>query len=344
MRRKFMFGGLAGAAMLLGAATSALAADKVIVGVVDSLSDAPFFLAMDNGYFAEAGIEATFERIPSLAGQVAPLSSGALDVGSGAIAAGVYNAVGRGIPLKIVADKGRNAPSYGYNTVMVRKDLYDSGAIKSLKDMKGHTIATIGVGSSDTSILNEAMRSVGLTYDDIKISQLALPNHIVAMENKAIAMTLTPDPFATRMVDKGVAVKLAMVDQFYPNAQQTVLIYSAKFIKERPEVAQRFMNAYVRGIRAYVSGLKDGRVAGKNADQVIASLIKNGREKDADLLRRMVPVTMDPSGHLNVASIKKDFAFLKEKGFVTAQEVSVDELLDDSFVTRAEKALGPYKP
>ena len=47
--------------------------------------------------------------------------------------------------MKVVADKGRNAPGYGYNSIIVRKDLVDSGAVKTLADLKGRTIATIGV-------------------------------------------------------------------------------------------------------------------------------------------------------------------------------------------------------
>jgi NitT/TauT family transport system substrate-binding protein len=328
--------------MLLGMAVPSFAADKVVVGEINSMSDAPFFLGIDNGYFKEEGIDPQFEVIPSLANQVAPLSAGQLDVASGAISAGVYNAVNGGIPIKIVADKGRNAPHYGYNAIMVRKDLYDSGKIKSLADLKGGTIAMIGVGSSDLSVINEAMKSVGLTYNDIKVTQLALPNHLVAMKNKAVEFTLTPDPFATQMVDEGVAVKLATVDQFYPNAQQTVLIYGSKFIEDRPDVAQRFMNAYIRGVRAYVSGLANGRIAGRNADQVIASLIKHGREKNAALLKKIVPVWTDPNGSLNVTSVKKDFDFLKEKGFIRGS-VNPDELIDNTFVAVADKKLGPYK-
>jgi NitT/TauT family transport system substrate-binding protein len=341
MRRVFGRDALLASLMLVGATTPGFAGDKVVVGMINSMSDAPFFLAIDNGYFEEERIDPQFQVIPSLADQVAPLSAGQLDVASGAISAGVYNAVNRGIPMKIVADKGRNAPHYGYNAIMVRKDLYDSGKVKSLVDLKGGTIAMIGVGSSDLSVINEAMKSVGLSYNDINVTKLALPNHLIAMKNKAVQFTLTPDPFATQMVEEGVAVKLATVDQFYPDAQQTVLIYGSKFIKERPDVAQRFMDAYVRGIRAYVSGLSNGLIAGKNANQVIAALIKHGREKDAALLKKIVPVWIDPNGYLNVASVKKDFDFLKEQGFVRGP-VKPDELIDNTFVAAADKKLGSY--
>jgi NitT/TauT family transport system substrate-binding protein len=327
---------------LFGISSTAVAADKVVVGVIGSLSDAPFYLSIDNGYFAEAGIEPQLEAIPSLAKQVAPLSAGELDVASGAMAAGLYNAVSRGIPMKIVADKGRNAPGYGFNAIMVRKDLYDDGTIRSLKDLKGRTIATIGTGSADVSVLNEAMRSVGLGYDDLTQTELALPNHLTALENKALPLTLTPEPFATMMIDRKVAVKLATVDQFYPDQQQTVLIYGGKFIAERPEVARRFMTAFLRGLRAYLAGLEDGRIAGPNADAVVASLIKHSRFKDAGLLRRIVPAAMDPDGQVNAAGIEKDWALLKQKGFIQAT-VTPQELIDMSFAAQAARALGPFK-
>jgi NitT/TauT family transport system substrate-binding protein len=341
MRRAYALCALLVALISVTTSVPSLAADKVVVGVVGSMSDVPFYLAIDKGYFSDAGIDAALEPIPSLAKQIAPLSSGDLDVASGAVSAGLYNAVNRGIPMRIVADKGRNAPGYGYNAIMVRKDLYDSGQIKSLADMKGQTIATIGVGSSDVSVLNEAMRSVGLSYDDLKQTDLALPDHIVALQNKALPLTLTPDPFATMIVDKGLGVKLAMVDQFYPNQQQTVLIYGDKFITERRDVAQRFMNAYVRGLRTYMDALKGSRIAGQNADEVIASLVKHGRVQDVDLLKRIVPVAMDPNGHVNGAGIEKDWAFLKAKGFIQAT-VTPKELIDESFVDAADKTLGPY--
>ena len=327
---------------LCGIASAAFAADRVVVGVIGSLSDAPFFLAIDKGYFAAAGIEPQLEGIPSLAKQIAPLSSGELDVASGAMAAGLYNAVNRGIPMKIVADKGRNAPGYGFNAIMVRKDLYDNGTIRALKDLKGQTIATIGTGSADVSLLNEAMKSVGLGYDDLRQTELALPNHLTALENKALPLTLTPEPFATMMVDREVAVKLAMVDQFYPNQQQTVLIYGGKFINERRDVARRFMTAFLRGVRAYLAGLEDGRIAGPNADEVVASLIRHSRVKDAALLRRIVPAAMDPDGQVNAAGIEKDWAFLKQKGFIQAV-VTPKELIDMSFAAEAARALGPFK-
>ncbi len=328
--------------VLLGMPGAALANDKVKVGIVGSFSDAPLYLALEKGYFKEVGIEPQFEELGSLTRQVAPLSAGQLDVASGNISAGLYNAVDRAIPMKVVADKGRNAPGYGYNIIMVRKDLYDSGAVKSAADLKGRSLATIGAGSADMSIIHEFMKTGKLGYDDVKQSVLTLPNHLVALENKGIDATLTPEPFASIIAAKGAGVKLATVDSFYPDQQQLVLIYGAKFMQERKDVAQRFMKAYIRGVRAYMDGLKDGKIAGPNADEVIATIVKYTRNKDAKLLRQIAPVVVDGDGKVNLASMKKDWEFLKGRDLVKAT-TTPEELLDMSFVEAAVKELGPYK-
>ena len=334
--------GVVASAILMGAAAPGLAADKVVVGMIGSISDAPVYVAFDRGYFTEAGLDVSLENIGSLAKQIAPLSSGQLDAGFGAISAGLYNAVNRDIPMRVVADKGRNAPGYGYNAILVRKDLIDSGAVKTLADLKGRTVATIGVGSADMSILNEAMRTVGMSFDDIKQTAMALPNHLVAMKNKGIEVTLTPEPYATMIVEMGLAVRLKTVDEFYPNQQQTVMVYSAKFMKERPEVAQRFMQAYLRGVRFYMDSLKDGSISGPNADEVIASIVKHTRTKDVALLKRIKPVVVNPDGQVNFEGMKKDWEFLKSKGIIEASTTPAD-IVDMSYVEAAVKKLGPYK-
>lgn len=330
---------LVSAACVIIASSSVFAADTVKVGVIGSSADAPFYIALDKGYFEEEGIAPELEPMGSLSKQIAPLSSGALDVANGAISAGLYNAVNRDIPMKVVADKGRNAPGSGYNVFLVRKDLYDDGSIRSFEDFKGRTVTTIGVGSADMSIINEAMKTVGMTYDDIEQGSLALPNHLVSLENKGVEITLTPEPFATLIVEKGIAVKLASVGEFYPNQQQTVMIYGGQFIKDRPDVAQRFMNAYIRGVRAYMAVIKDDHLTGDGSDEVIASIIKHSTTKDEGLLRRISAVNINTDGIVSYESMEKDWEFLSSKGLIENM-TTPDDIIDMSFAEKAVKQLG----
>jgi len=71
------------------------------------------------------------------------------------------------------------------------------------------------------------------------------------------------------------------------------VFFSSNFIDQRRPVAERFMRAYIRGIRDYLAALKDGRIAGTNAAEIIAILTKYTTIKDASLYARIVPSSAD---------------------------------------------------
>src|SRR5882757_2326012 len=89
-------------------------AETVRVGIVGASSDAPFFIADAKGYFAAEGLTVELMPFDSGAKMVAPLGTGDLDAGGGAVSVGLYNAVKRGVGLKIVADKVHYGPGYGF--------------------------------------------------------------------------------------------------------------------------------------------------------------------------------------------------------------------------------------
>src|ERR1700761_7757587 len=124
---------LAGGASLPRAAADTMIPVKVGVGT-DSITMTPFYLAERMGFFKAEGLSVEFVPLPSAALMIAPLGTGQLDVGGGAITAGLYNAVGRGIDLKIVSDLGSDPPGYGFQTLVVRKSLIASGGYKSVRD------------------------------------------------------------------------------------------------------------------------------------------------------------------------------------------------------------------
>ena len=82
---------------------AAQAADKVAVGTGGSVSDAPFYIAYDKGFFKDEGLDVDLIVLDSGAKVIAPLGTGELDVGSGALSVGFWNALVRGIKFRIVA-------------------------------------------------------------------------------------------------------------------------------------------------------------------------------------------------------------------------------------------------
>ena len=325
------------------AVASAQAADLIPlrVGIANASSDVGFFIADKRGYFRDEGLAVTFTPFNSGAKMIAPLGAGQLDIGAGSPAAALYNAVGRGIDIKIVADKGSTPPGYGYQPLLVRKDLVDSGRYKTLKDLKGMKIAGSAPGSASTSTLHIALKKAGLKTSDVERLYLEFPQHVVALQNKAVDAALTTEPSATKAVQSGAAVRIMGDDEIYPNHQLAVVLYSGAFIKSKPDAARRFMRAYVRAIRDYNDALTGGKLAGPGADAVIAILTEYTNLKEPDIYRAITPHGTDPDGRLNIASLKTDLQFYKDEGTVTGP-VTVEDVVDTSFADAAVKSLGPY--
>ncbi|WP_205998860.1 ABC transporter substrate-binding protein [Paraburkholderia sp. Ac-20342] len=340
---RMMGAALAMCFMLGPAAAVAAGLQTVHVGIADASSDVVFFIADKKGYFRAEGIDAKFIPFDSGAKMVAPLGSGQLEVAGGSPSAGLYNAVMRGIGIKVVADKGSTPSGYGYQPLLVRTDLVKSGRYKTLADLKGMKIAGSATGSASTSTMNEALKKAGLKPSDVERVYLGFPQHVMALENKAVDASLTTEPSATQAVRSGAAIRVMGDDQIYLNHQLAVLLYSDTFIHAHPDTARAFMRAYLRAARDYNDALKDGRIAGPNADEVISILTQYTSIKDASLYREIVPQGTNPDGKLNIASLENDLAYFKSHGDVKGN-VTVAQVVDTSFAEAADTALGPYRP
>jgi NitT/TauT family transport system substrate-binding protein len=326
----------------VAASSAAVAEELVRIGINGVISDAPFFIAAEKGYFAEQGIKAEF--IPFDAGpkMIAPLGAGQLDVAGGAASAGLFNAAARGIAIRVVADRGSRVPGYDYMPVLISKQLIDSGKVKGVGDLKGLKVAEAGEGGSQGSTLNEALKQAGLAYKDVEHVYMGYPQHVAALANGAIAASVTTEPSVTRAVETGAAIRFSP-ESAYPSQQVAVLLYGGDFIKKRPEIAQKFMIAFLKGARVYNDALKGGHLAGPTASEVIDILIKNTNIKDKALWAAIVPSGINPDGRPNVDSLKKDLAFYKEQKYLQVG-ADLESVLDLSFVEKAVQQLGPYKP
>lgn len=319
------------------------AAALVQVGISNSSSDVAFFIADKKGYFKQEGLNVTFTAFDSAAKMIAPLGVGQLDVGAGSTSAGLYNADARGINIKIVADKGSTPPGYGFQPLLIRKDLVDSGKFKGLQDLKGLKIAGSAPGSASSSTLNEALKKGGLKYEDVERVFMGFPQHVLALQNRAIDASITTEPSATQAVKSGAAVRFVGDDVIYPNHQLAVVLYSGDFIKKQPEAARKFMRAYIKAVRDYNDALKDGKLAGPNAQEVISILTAYTNIKDPNLYKSITPHGSNPNGKVSEDSLKKDYEFFKEQGLIKG-DIGVRQVVDNSFVDAVIKELGPYKP
>jgi NitT/TauT family transport system substrate-binding protein len=316
------------------------AADKVSIGNLPASSSWCFIIAEEKGYFRDENIEADVVPYDSGAKMIPQLSAGQLDVGAGSASSGLYNAYGRGIDLKIVADAVRGVKGAG-QSVLVRAPLLRSGQVKSIADLKGRTVAVTAEAGTEAAVLAYGLSTAGLTYGDVKKVFLPFAQHGIAYQNGAIDASLTAEPAATAAIKLGVADRLMFVGDFYPDAQSAVVLYGQKFVSDRPEVGKRFMKAYVRAVRDYNDAIKDGHIAGKGAEEIIAILTKRFKYPP-DVIRTMWAHAINPDGWVNVDGIRRDFQFFKDQNQIKVA-VQPEDVLDRRFVDYAVQALGPYQ-
>lgn len=317
----------------------ALPAEKVRGGGVFALSDAAIFIGVEKGYFKEEGIDFDYGRFRSAADLMAPLATGELDLVAGGINAAMFNAIARGMAIVVVADKGSFLPGHGYSSLIVRKDLWDTGEVKSLKDFKGKVIAYLGPGAPGAYQWGKALEKEGLSLSDVQQKYLPTPAMITALETRAIDGASITEPTATHVVERGLGVRVASLDKIIPNSQNAVIYYSKDLAAKRPEVARRWMLAYFKGLRVYNDALGEG---GGKREELVQTLIKYTGIRDPKVYKKMVWAGLNPNGWVNKESIQDQQNFYHKIGQVP-KTMPIPQIVDDSFVNYSLQLLGRYE-
>ncbi len=307
-------------------------------GNVSLTSDAGLFIGVEKGYFKEEGIDLKLERFRTAGDMMAPLSTGELPVATGGIGAAVFNAIGRGMPVIVVADKGSTPSGRGFMRLMVRKDLWDKGEVRLVKDLKGRAVGTTGAAMVSTYLWGKALEKESLRLSEVEIKNLAFPMMITALQNKAIDAAIIGEPFASHADEKEVAVSLFTVDKIVPDTQVAAIFYNKEFAGKEQEVARKFMVAYIKSLRYYNDALRE---KGPKLDELISILIKHTGVKERLIYDKMVWPGLNPDGYVDKETIADQQRFFAEQGQVT-KVVDIKGVVYDSFVEDALRTLGRY--
>jgi NitT/TauT family transport system substrate-binding protein len=313
---------------------------KIKVGASPVVSSAGIFLAYEKGYFKEQGLDVDIVYFAeSGAPMTVPLSTGGLDVGGGNISAGLWNAINQGQGIKLVADKGHLEQGRGYISLLVRKDHVDSGRYKTFSDLKGFKMGVTAYGVSQQIAADKFLKAGNLKPKDITFVKMPYPQMNIALENKDLDATIQLEPYLTKAIQDGIAVKVAEVTEVYPNQQSAAIFYSSQFINRHRDLAEKFMIAYLKGVRAYEKAF----IEGKEKAETIALLKKHVKIESDNIWNNMIPVGLNPDGYLIKESLLEDAVWYKKHGFI--EEIpDIEKALDHSYVKKALDSIGMYQP
>jgi NitT/TauT family transport system substrate-binding protein len=245
--------------------------------------------------------------------------------------------------IRIVADKSKNVVNRGSQKLLVRKELLDSGKVKTLADIKGLKFANGAPGSSASSVIYKVLQKAGLEPGDIEEVSMSFPQQVAALESGAVDIAMPPDPATTIAINRGGARPILNGWDVYPVHQVAVTLYSGKFATENADAARGFMRAFLKGVRYHNDSLNEkGEFTGAKGDEVVNILTEYGPYKDPKVYRSFILAFCDPDGKLHMESRQEDIDIF-QKLKMLEKPVDLKKVVDTSFLDWALKELGPYK-
>ncbi|MDP2661448.1 MAG: ABC transporter substrate-binding protein [Dehalococcoidia bacterium] len=304
-------------------------------GSIGIASHAGAFMAIEKGFFKEQGINVEVVEFRTTSEMIAPLGTGQLDWGGLPLNAGLLSAADRGVELKVVADHGQASAGHDGAWMVLRKDLMDSGQVKTAADLKGMKVAVSSLGSLSEMSAEMMIEQAGGKLSDVDLVTLPFPEQTAAFSNKAIAASISSEPFTARGVQDGTLVKWIPISRIFGGkAQTSATVYGPMLLKNK-ELGQRLMVAYLKGMRAYLDAF-DKNIG---RDEAVGILAKYASIKDPKLYDIIELHNFDPDGLVDKRSMDMQYNwFLKRELYKGSR--TFNDIIDLSFAEYAAQKLG----
>ncbi|HEV8021916.1 MAG TPA: ABC transporter substrate-binding protein [Candidatus Lustribacter sp.] len=304
-------------------------------GSVGGLSDAGIYIADELGYLSAAGIAVDMQQINAAPTLVQAIAAGQLDVAGISVTPGLFASVALKINLRIVGDKQSYRHGFsGMRLIASPKAILASEAA-TIAGLRGKTVALSAKAGVTYYLLDRVLASQNLTLNDVKIVELPYPSMYPAFTTGAIDAAISLEPSLTQTLQAGAAKQVSDLIEFAPGGTMTnvPLVYSEAFARNRP-LAQRFMTAYLKGVRVYNDAFEHGR--GK--DRVIDIIARHAKLTPA-LVRSSFPFGLDPNGHITTTVLNDIQEFFVRQGMLV-QPALMSQVVDGSFARTAVAQLG----
>jgi NitT/TauT family transport system substrate-binding protein len=305
---------------------------SVVAAYVPIMKFATLYVAKARGVFDKYGLDVRVERVKSGTEVIAFLTQGKVDVGGIAIVASTWNGWAKGMDMRIIAP-GALEPTTGSPTkLLLRKDLQDSGKVRQIADLRGMRLAMAGgPGSGGEYLAAKALERGKLTIRDVQALNLGNADMPAGFANKSLDAGILGSPYADQALAAGTAVPLA--EDLTPGVMTVAFVASGKLLKERPEVAKRFVLALMEAAR-----LMQGAdyLAAENLKAYLAHV--NTTEQ---ALRAGDPVIYDPNQTISLDGLRDVERVHRENGR-TEYKTPFDPqtVTDASLVDWARSVLG----
>ena len=304
-------------------ASHAPVALTVGLGFIPSVQFAPFYLADQAGYYADAGLTVTFQN--KIDPDLIPLvGQGAIDIGL-ADGTSAIPAASQGIPIRYVATIYGQFPSIVFSKA--------SAGITTPADLKGKKLGIPGRFGSSWIMLQALLGSANLKPDDLQIVEYPDFGQGAAVSKGAVdAATGFVNNEPVQLELAGTPVSILRVDQITP-LPGNGLIVGARTLAAKHDALAAFVAATLRAMAKVEANPEVGLDAAVKAVPEFAK----SRETQAAILAATVDVWRGPVqeasglGALDRDGWATSIDYLGTLKLVP-NKVTVDDILDPSLL------------
>lgn len=281
------------------------------ISIIPIVDVGPLFAAIQQGYFAEVGLEIDTAPVAGGAAGVPGLIAGAYDVVFTNV---VSTALARsqGLPVKIIAPASANGPEPPEGAaLLVRK----GEGLKSGADFEGKSIAVNTQNNIIWLYVRAWVKKTGGDPSKVTFREVPFPQMLDALRGKQVDGVFVVDPFRTAGQRDPELEQIAWpYHAVQPGASIAQYIVTERFLADNPETVRRFTAALHKGIE-----WANEHIGTPELNKLIASYTRMTPERIAGMSFRTWPTTVD------VDSISKTIELMREhellKGEVKAEEL-----------------------
>ena len=298
---------------------------KINVAIQPFMSHAPVLVAYADSFFAEEGLDIEFIKVANSTEAIPALIKGDIDVLPGSANPGLFNAMARGIAVRMVTDRGYLDPN-GCSSVAIAVPRGRAAAFTANPKL----VRRVSVERQHGMLymIEKAFESVGLTLDSLDTKIIPPLPEAEALGKGTLDAAFVGEPWVARAVSAGKAEVWIRIEDVLPNLQSGFIFYGPNLLIRDPDAGRRFLVGYRRGVAKLLEG---------KTRENVALLVKETGDTP-ELVRQQCWPAMRPDGRVDLTSTQEYQRWLQKKGLVP-ELATPEQMWDPSFLVYADSVL-----
>jgi NitT/TauT family transport system substrate-binding protein len=288
------------------------------MGYIPNIQYAPFYVAVEKGYFAEAGFEIEFDYSFETDG-VALVGQGELPF-SVVSAEQVLLARAQGIPVVYVTAWFQEFPITAVSKA--------GSGVNTPADLAGRRIGIPGLFGASYIGLQALLNAGGLTEKDVTLDSIGF-NQVEALatdQDEVVIGYLTNEP--VQLIAQGYDVVTVSVAD-YLDLPANGLITNETTLAADPDKVQQFVDAFLRGL---ADTIEEPQAAYEISLDYIEGLAEADQAVQMEVLRLSIELwRAEPLGAIDVQAWQNLQEVLLDMGLLT-DALPLEEAVNDQFI------------